>query len=176
MNKQDWVDYFRALNGRDPSPQEFFAAKNNGEFVEVVESVIEESSVNTTFKKATTSVKNVKIPDSMANIFASIDKTWFFRQYVIAAIFTAFLFYTGSQEIGTTIFFIICFILTPWSRFVWVSITNFFFGGTGLLIFLPFYIMLIVQFALYSITFLLSPIIAPIGFLYLHLRINVFKK
>lgn len=33
MNKEEWVEYFRAVNGRDPEPQEFMAALQAGEIV-----------------------------------------------------------------------------------------------------------------------------------------------
>lgn len=32
MTKEEWVALFQAMNGRDPLPQEFLAAKNAGEF------------------------------------------------------------------------------------------------------------------------------------------------
>jgi hypothetical protein len=32
MTKQEWVELFQAMNGRDPLPQEFLEAKKNGEF------------------------------------------------------------------------------------------------------------------------------------------------
>lgn len=34
MNKQDWVEYFTAINGRVPSAEEFMEARENGEFVD----------------------------------------------------------------------------------------------------------------------------------------------
>ncbi len=32
MNQNEWVEYFEALNGRKPSPEEYMAALKNGEF------------------------------------------------------------------------------------------------------------------------------------------------
>lgn len=37
MNKQDWIEYFELLNGRKPTPEEYFAAKAAKEFEEVPE-------------------------------------------------------------------------------------------------------------------------------------------
>lgn len=182
MNKQDWLDYFRAVNGREPSPQEFMDAKNNGEFlVEEVSSGAGDGAASATFQKASDAigkVKNVKIPTSMANVLSALDKKWLFRQYVIAGLVTAFFLndWFSRGDIFELIFALLCFALTPWSRFVWLSITDFFFGGTGFIYVLPIHIMIIVQVVLYLITYIFSIILAPIGFLYLHLRINVFKK
>ena len=185
MNKQDWLDYFRAVNGREPSPQEFMDAKNNGEFlVEEASQVTGEGAASATFQKASDAigkVKNVKIPTSMANVFSALDKKWLFRQYVIAGIVTVLGLKDGipgpeSGGLFAVFMYLLCFVLTPWSRFVWLSITDFFFGGTGFIYVLPIPIMIIVQVVLYLITYVFSFILAPIGFLYLHLRINVFKK
>lgn len=33
MNQNEWVEYFEALNGRKPSPEEYMTAMENGEFV-----------------------------------------------------------------------------------------------------------------------------------------------
>ena len=33
MNQQDWIDYFQAINGRNPSIQEMAEAAKNGEFI-----------------------------------------------------------------------------------------------------------------------------------------------
>ena len=185
MNKQDWLDYFRAVNGREPSPQEFMDAKNNGEFiVEEASSGAGDGVASATFQKASDAigkVKNVKIPTSMANVFSALDKKWLFRQYVIAGIVTVLGLKDGipgpeSGGLFAVFMYLLCFVLTPWSRFVWLSITDFFFGGTGFIYVLPIPIMIIVQVVLYLITYVFSFILAPIGFLYLHLRINVFKK
>ena len=96
MNKQDWLDYFRAVNGREPSPQEFMDAKNNGEFlVEEASQVTGEGAASATFQKASETikkVKNVKIPTSMANVLSALDKKWLFRQYVITILFVMFLY------------------------------------------------------------------------------------
>ena len=95
MNKQDWLDYFRAVNGREPSPQEFMDAKNNGEFiVEEASSGAGDGVASATFQKASDAigkVKNVKIPTSMANVLSALDKKWLFRQYVITILFVMFL-------------------------------------------------------------------------------------
>lgn len=40
MNRQDWLDYFEAVNGRTPSPEEVAHALVNGEFIE--EAVVSE--------------------------------------------------------------------------------------------------------------------------------------
>ncbi|HEM6273094.1 TPA: hypothetical protein U2C70_002027, partial [Streptococcus suis] len=99
MNKQDWLDYFRAVNGREPSPQEFMDAKNNGEFiVEEASSGAGDGVASATFQKASDAigkVKNVKIPTSMANVLSALDKKWLFRQYVIAGIVTVLILKDG---------------------------------------------------------------------------------
>ena len=32
MNQKDWIEYFEVINDRKPTPQEFAAAKEAGEF------------------------------------------------------------------------------------------------------------------------------------------------
>lgn len=34
MSKEEWVEWFQAVNGRNPLPEEFMAAKANGDFVQ----------------------------------------------------------------------------------------------------------------------------------------------
>ena len=56
MNQQDWIDFFQAVNGRNPSIQEMAEAAKKGEFVretpkptvEVIETVSQKETVETT--------------------------------------------------------------------------------------------------------------------------------
>ncbi|MET3558883.1 uncharacterized membrane protein YidH (DUF202 family) [Streptococcus rupicaprae] len=45
MNKQDWLDYFEAINGRTPSQEEVQQALINGEFLDEVEAPVVSESV-----------------------------------------------------------------------------------------------------------------------------------
>ena len=56
MKQQDWIDFFQAVNGRNPSIQEMAEAAQKGEFVretpkqaaEVTETVPQKETVETT--------------------------------------------------------------------------------------------------------------------------------
>ena len=56
MKQQDWIDFFQAVNGRNPSIQEMAEAAQKGEFVretpkqtvEVTETVSQKETVETT--------------------------------------------------------------------------------------------------------------------------------
>ena len=56
MKQQDWIDFFQAVNGRNPSIQEMAEAAKKGEFVretpkpnvEVTETVSQKETVETT--------------------------------------------------------------------------------------------------------------------------------
>lgn len=180
MNKQDWLDYFRAVNGREPSPQEFMDVKNNGEFiVEEASSGAGDGVASATFQKASDAigkVKNVKIPTSMANVLSALDKKWLFRQYVITILFVMFLYMTDAHKNMSFFYIVLCTLLNPWARFVWLSIMDFFFEGSNLFYVTSLPIMLMIKIGTYLFVWGLSPALALIGFLYLHLRINVFKK
>ncbi|HFI0401072.1 TPA: hypothetical protein ACGOYC_001224 [Streptococcus suis] len=175
MNKQDWIEYFRAVNDRDPSPQEFMEAKNNGEFV-----VGEASSVvNSTLQMAsetTGKVKKLKFPTSIVSVLSALDMKWLFRQYVITLLFVMFLYMVGSHKGISFGYIVLCTLLNPWARFVWISIMNFFFEGTNLFFATRLHIMFAIKIGVYFFVWCLSPILAPIGFLYLYLRITIFKK
>lgn len=46
MEKQDWLDYFEAINGRTPSPEEVAQAYANGEFIDSSQESVQEVLVN----------------------------------------------------------------------------------------------------------------------------------
>ena len=50
MNKEDWLDYFEAINGREPSAKELAEALATGEFQDdaTTDVAFEESSSNDT--------------------------------------------------------------------------------------------------------------------------------
>lgn len=174
MTRAEWIDRFITINNRVPSEEELALALEYGEYYDTqsTEQVVVEPTIEKTTK--------LKMPSSLANIIESMDKKWLIRQYVLAAMFTAVMWYQMSHGdglgVGDIIFSIVCFLLTPWARFLWISVFNFFFDGMGLFVIFPFWIMIIIQFALYALSYVFSIFLAPIGLLYLHLRINVFKK
>lgn len=69
MEKQDWLDYFEAVNGRSPEPNEIEAAKKAGEFVEENSSEIKEQVSqevnNTEIKKQVSQEKTSSEPEEL---------------------------------------------------------------------------------------------------------------
>ena len=67
MKQQDWIDFFQAVNGRNPSIQEMAEAAQKGEFVretpkqtvEVTEPVPQKETVETTKAQKSLSLQNL---------------------------------------------------------------------------------------------------------------------
>lgn len=160
MNQNDWTDYFRALNSRDPLPEEFLAAKNKGEFVvesnqdqqEPIQKIVES---NPKTSKGTKTTKR-KVPNSIKAVFATLDKQWLFRQYVISILFAFFLFKTSTEGMSLTMLAIFT-LLNPFARFVWLSIIEFFFRGVNVVYLIPFPWHLLVTVGVYGVVFAFSP-------------------
>ena len=51
MKQQDWIDFFQAVNGRNPSIQEMAEAAQKGEFVRETPKQTVESNKKTAHKK-----------------------------------------------------------------------------------------------------------------------------
>lgn len=91
MKKQEWVEQFERKNGRKPSPEEYFAAKNAGEFVEEVAG---QAGLNGTVHPSQVSMPNV----ANATISPVPPKRKFHLAYLLLLIpVLGLVFYLGSQ-------------------------------------------------------------------------------
>ena len=58
MKQQDWIDFFQAVNGRNPSIQEMAEAANRGEFVRETPKQTVEATKNLSQKETVETAEN----------------------------------------------------------------------------------------------------------------------
>lgn len=103
--------------------------------------------------------------------FGGLSKQYYFRQmFFSVVIFGAIIaLVVGSEaqlRFDSLAYFVLCFLLYPYSRFVWDSINEFIMGDNVVVLSLGY--ALIVKYFTITICFFGSIFIAPFGLLYLY--------
>lgn len=175
--KNDYVDPPKELEKDYVAPPQ--QAENGNEFVEEYSqrqtSSNQSAVVENRLFKSEGNIK-VKVLNSLKNLFTSLDKAWLFRQYVITILFAIFFTYIQSSDNLSLPYVILCTLLNPFARFLWLSIMDFFFGGTGLFYTTTLSRMVLIKVLTYAIIWIFSPILAPIGLIYLYFRVNRLNR
>ena len=106
-------------------------------------------------------------------IFGSIKTSYLIRAYILGGIFTGLLIYPALQSNKghlNILYAIVCFILFPFSKLVYDEIKRVMLGNNIFIVNLI--ILLPMKFIINVLLYCFAIIIAPIGILYLILRIK----
>jgi len=107
----------------------------------------------------------------LSKTFGGLNSRYYFRHFVFGLIFPVLMYFASTS--GNHAFplklipmFILCSLLYPYARFVYESIVSFIMGDN--VFFVNALIMLVVKLFTMMICWAMSPLIAPIGLLYLY--------
>ncbi|NUT61915.1 hypothetical protein HNO82_12385 [Herbaspirillum sp. C9C3] len=107
----------------------------------------------------------------LSKTFGGLNSRYYFRQFVFGLIFPVMVYFASTSgnhpfPLKLIPFFIICTLLYPYARFVYESIVSFIMGDN--VFYVNAILMLAVKVIMMSVCWSLSPVIAPIGLLYLY--------
>ncbi len=178
MNREEWISNYRELVGQNPSDEHIREAIANGQIVDYIEQKpVESESVSSGlnsepnfFSNLGKVASNSSLKANLLDVIKLFDKKWLFRQYFISAIFALFLHSLNVEF--SVLFILLCVICNPFTRYVWINFTNWLFGPSGIFIFLPLTIMIMVQLITYMVVFVFSTFVKTVVFLYYYLKLR----
>nr|WP_221292395.1 hypothetical protein [Herbaspirillum sp. SJZ102] len=102
-----------------------------------------------------------------------MNSRYYFRQFVFGLIFPVMMYFASTSgnhafQLKLIPLFIVCTLLYPYARFVYESIVSFIMGDN--VFYVNAILMLVVKLFMMGLCWFLSPVIAPIGLLYLYIH------
>lgn len=117
-----------------------------------------------------------KLTRFIYNIFSGVNTSYLVKSYFFSIIITYLIFIGPIADIGSkgmAVYTIICGILFPFASIVWDDLTGVIMGDWAIIFPLP--IMLFWKALKLIFLFLLTPLIAPIGLIYIYFANGFYK-
>ncbi|MBE7106167.1 hypothetical protein FT637_25110 [Bacillus cereus] len=119
-----------------------------------------------------------KIIDIFKRLLSGINTQYLVKSYIISIVVTGFFLYMNftdghSSSFMTTVYFLLAGLLFPFATVVWDDLINTIMGGHFIILALPF--MLMWKLFKIMVLYMFSPLIAPIGMIYIYIA-NGYHK
>lgn len=104
------------------------------------------------------------------SLFASIQPAFIIKSYLVSAVVVALMIASPIGDTATTVWVIACAILFPFANVVVNDLKAVLFSGGGVGLYLPAILFIAIKIGVTVGVFAATPIIAPIGIIYLLIR------
>ena len=112
----------------------------------------------------------MKAMNFIKSLFASIQPGFIIKSYLVSAVVAVLLFVSPIGDTTTTVWVIACCIFFPFANVVVNDLKSVLFSGNRVGFYLPVILAIAIKFGVTVGVFFTTPIVAPIGIIYLWIR------
>ncbi|MFJ7763885.1 hypothetical protein [Bacillus toyonensis] len=110
----------------------------------------------------------------IGKMFHGVDTQYLVKSYIISIAVSGFLLYINELSSAQTIYVLLAGFLFPFATIIWDDLINTLMGGHFII--LPLLFMLMWKAFKILILYMLSPLIAPFGMLYVYIANGYYRK
>ena len=107
-------------------------------------------------------------------MFQGIDQGYLVKSYLVGIFMLFVVFQAGNHSTGLTIYYILAFLLFPFATVAYDDLVNFIFKGQ--IFAFPILVVLCYKLTKIIFLFIFSPVIAPIGLIYVYFANGYHKN